>query len=263
MDETRLLIVDDEPSILKSLTRTLTGEGLDILTAQSGTRAMSLLESHRVDLIISDQRMPHMTGIEFLTRAGQKYPDIISMMLTAYADIEVAIQAINDIGIYKFILKPWEEHDLKMTIDKAKRLFRPMKTNTIFNQELLEPADRTIFTLKQQEDSGEKVRQKRKVDPLLEEAVARGQTDYALSNETSRGIDFNRDKFDRMEYSAADLNTVFENQNRATQKKLNATVRDICYCRRSCHTIGADYNNLAGNDMLKVYKYALYRHGLI
>lgn len=263
MEETRLLIVDDEPSILKSLTRTLAGEGLDILTAQSGTRALSLLESHRVDLIISDQRMPHMTGIEFLTRAGQKYPDIISMILTAYADIEVAIQAINDIGIYKFILKPWEEYDLKMTVDKAKRLSRLMKTNTILNQEMLESSDKTIFALKQQEDSGEKVRQKRKVDPLLEEAAVKGQTDYALSNGTSRAIDFNREEFDRLEYSAADLNTVFARQDKATQKKLNATVLDICYSRSCCHKIGADYNHLTGDQKLKVYKYALYIHGLI
>ena len=167
MKETRLLIVDDEASILKSLTRILAEEGLDILTAQSGTQALSLLESHRVDLIISDQRMPHMTGIEFLTQVGQKYPDIISMMLTAYADIDVAIQAINDIGIYKFILKPWEEYDLKMTIDKAKRLSGLMKTNTILNQKMLESSDKTVFAVKQPQKTSDKAGPAGKIDPVL------------------------------------------------------------------------------------------------
>lgn len=263
MEEIRLLIVDDEPSILKSLTRTLTGEGLDILTAQSGTRAMSFLESRRVDLIISDQRMPHMTGIELLTRVGQKYPDIISMMLTAYADIEVAIQAINDIGIYKFILKPWEEYDLKMTVDKAKRLSRLMKTNTILNQELLESSDKTVFAVKQPEYSDEKALQKGEVDPVLEEAAVKGQTDYTRLDETSRVIEFDREKFDLLDYSVTDLETIIAGQDKATQKMLKSTVLDVCYNRRICHMIGADYKNLIGDQLLKVYKYALYRHNLI
>lgn len=263
MEKTRLLIVDDETSILKSLTRTLAGEDLYILTAQSGTQALLLLESQPVDLIISDQRMPHMSGIEFLTQAGQKYPDIISMMLTAYADIEVAIQAINDIGIYKFILKPWEEYDLKMTIDKAKRLAGLMKTNTILKQNLLESSDRTVFALKQPEDVGESTPRLGKTDQVLENAAVKGYTDFAPAEEAEQVITFDREKFDRLDYSAADLENIFLEQDKAMKKKLHATVLDVCYSRRECLLIGADYKNLAGEALLKVYKYALYIHGLV
>jgi len=156
MEKTKLLIVDDEPSIIRSLNRTLNEEGLDILTAENGFEALSLIETNHIDLIISDQRMPQMTGVEFLQVVNQKYPNIITMMLTAYADINVAIQAINEIGVYKFILKPWEDYNLKMTIDKAKRLSRLMTTDTILTQDLFESSDQTHFASKRLKNTPEK-----------------------------------------------------------------------------------------------------------
>jgi len=122
MKKDTILIVDDEESILKSITRTLVDENYRILTAQSGEEALSKLKNHDVHLVISDQRMPGMTGLELLKKVKIDYPQTLTIILTAYADIEVAINAINEAGVYKFIPKPWNEADLRVTIKRALEL---------------------------------------------------------------------------------------------------------------------------------------------
>lgn len=122
MKKDTILIVDDEESILKSITRTLVDENYCILTAQSGEEALSKLKNHEVHLVISDQRMPGMTGLELLKKVKIDYPKTLTIILTAYGDIETAMEAINDAGVYKFILKPWDEADLRVTIKRALEL---------------------------------------------------------------------------------------------------------------------------------------------
>lgn len=114
-----LLIVDDDENILKSIKRTFMDDNYDILTATSGQEGMTILKNHNVDLVVSDQKMPGMSGVEFLEAVKKSYPEILTIMLTAHADIEIAIKAINEAGIYKFILKPWDNFDLRITIKRA------------------------------------------------------------------------------------------------------------------------------------------------
>ncbi len=119
MRKKTLLIVDDEENIIKSMIRTLRDDGYQILSALSGEKGLSKLMKHDVDLVMSDQKMPGMSGLDFLKKVRVAYPDILCIMLTAYGDIETALGAINDVGIYKFILKPWDQIDLRITIKRA------------------------------------------------------------------------------------------------------------------------------------------------
>ena len=119
MGKHQILVVDDEKLILNAIKRTLRSENYTTLTAQSGDEGLMLLENHDVELVVSDYNMPEMSGLDFLKRVKKDYPHILTIMLTGHAEIEIAINAINEAGVYKFILKPWEDADLKITIRRA------------------------------------------------------------------------------------------------------------------------------------------------
>ena len=119
MDSRAILVVDDEPMILKSIERILRKENYHLFTAQSADEAIKLLEARDVDLVISDYNMPGTKGLEFLERVKAEHPSTLTMMLTGSKDIEIAMRAINDAGVYKFILKPWDDEDFKLTIRRA------------------------------------------------------------------------------------------------------------------------------------------------
>jgi adenylate cyclase len=114
-----VLLVDDEPSVLSSLKRLLRSTGYQVLTAESGALALDLLASTRVDLIISDMRMPYMSGAEFLARAQTLYPDTMRILLTGYSEIELVVRAINEGGVYRYLNKPWDDEDLLLTVAQA------------------------------------------------------------------------------------------------------------------------------------------------
>lgn len=114
-----VLFVDDEENILSALTRLFRKEDYEILTATSGIAGLKILEEKNVALIISDHRMPVMTGVEFLARAKEISPDTIRIMLTGYADLEAAISAINKGEVYRFISKPWNDEELKLTVRQS------------------------------------------------------------------------------------------------------------------------------------------------
>jgi len=130
-----ILIVDDEKSILKSATRILIDDDYLILTALNGEKGLSILESREVDLVVSDQRMPGMSGLEFLKEVRAKYPDILTIMLTAYADADTAITAINEAGVFKFILKPWNDANFRITIARALELRQMVIERNLLAQE--------------------------------------------------------------------------------------------------------------------------------
>ncbi|MDO3529538.1 EAL domain-containing protein [Ralstonia pseudosolanacearum] len=122
-----VLIVDDEPSILSALTRLLRKPRYTVLTAEGGEAGLNVLASTPVDLIISDMRMPYMSGADFLARVQARYPDTIRILLTGYSEVESVVRAINEAGIYRYLNKPWDDHDLLTTVAQAleqKRLSR-------------------------------------------------------------------------------------------------------------------------------------------
>ncbi|MFZ6645311.1 EAL domain-containing protein [Undibacterium sp. TJN25] len=114
-----LLMVDDEPNILASLKRLLRREGYQILLANSGSEGLQVLDSHKVDVIISDQRMPNMTGVEFLRAAKISHPDTVRIVLSGYTELQSITDAINEGAIYKFLTKPWDDEQLRANIEEA------------------------------------------------------------------------------------------------------------------------------------------------
>ncbi len=114
-----VLCVDDEPSILSALKRVLRAEDCKLLQAGSGAEALALLEQQPVDVVVSDMRMPGMDGAELLARVRERWPATSRILLTGYADMKATIAAINEGQIYRYIHKPWEENELRLTVRQA------------------------------------------------------------------------------------------------------------------------------------------------
>ncbi|MES2039369.1 MAG: EAL domain-containing protein [Pseudomonadota bacterium] len=114
-----LLLVDDDDHVLSSLKRELRNENCSILTANSGKAGLELLALYQVDVIISDHKMPGMTGVEFFEVVKQKYPETIRIILSGYADLQSIIDAISQGTIYQFMLKPWNDASLRCYIEDA------------------------------------------------------------------------------------------------------------------------------------------------
>ncbi len=116
-----LLIVDDEENIRKALLRALRGEGYRILTADGPTQAFEALARHPVGVILCDQRMPEMTGTEFLGRVRAMHPDTVRIVLSGYTELRSVTDAINRGAVYKFLTKPWEDDLLRDNLREAFR----------------------------------------------------------------------------------------------------------------------------------------------
>lgn len=116
-----LLIVDDEENILMALKRVLRRDGYTIFTAGGGVEALEVLARNPVDVILSDQRMPTMTGVEFLRRARVAYPEAVRVVLSGYTELQSITDAINEGAIYKFLTKPWDDGLLRARIEEAFR----------------------------------------------------------------------------------------------------------------------------------------------
>jgi two-component system, probable response regulator PhcQ len=119
----KLLIVDDEPNVLSALRRMCLNRDAapaipdpNVVTFTSPVEALKYLREHPVDLVISDFRMPEMDGAAFLTQARELQPNSARIIISAYADIEGIMRAINDAGIFQFVSKPWSDHELKTVI---------------------------------------------------------------------------------------------------------------------------------------------------
>lgn len=113
-----ILYVDDEESNLRIFRMAFKRE-YKVLTAQSGADAIEMLRTNDIQCLITDQKMPEMTGTELLEKVLPEFPDVIRMILTGFADIEAIVKAVNRCGIYKYITKPWDKGEMKLTIDKA------------------------------------------------------------------------------------------------------------------------------------------------
>ena len=116
-----LLLVDDEENILNSLRRLFRRDGYKILCASSGQEGLEVLKRERVDVIMSDQRMPNMTGTVFLSKARELSPHSVRLVLSGYTDLGSVTDAINEGAVYKFLTKPWEDEILRLSIKEALR----------------------------------------------------------------------------------------------------------------------------------------------
>ncbi len=136
-----ILIVDDEDAILESLELTL-GLEYRVFTATSGEEGLRILDREDIALIISDQAMPGMSGVEFLERAMERNPRAIRMMLTGYADMPALIAAINEGRIWRYLPKPWEPDDLRIAVKRGLEVFELSNENAQLADALAEANDR-------------------------------------------------------------------------------------------------------------------------
>ncbi len=142
-EKINILYVDDEINNLISFKATFRVK-YNVFTAISGEEAIKLLETQEMNVIITDQRMPNMTGVEFLESILEKYPDPMRVLLTGYADMNAVIDAVNKGKIFHYLTKPWNEEELDMTIKRAYEIFkqrieiRELNSNLIISNEQLE-----------------------------------------------------------------------------------------------------------------------------
>jgi response regulator RpfG family c-di-GMP phosphodiesterase len=113
-----LLIVDDEARILSALQRTLRREGYEIVTAETVEAALGILDDRAIDGILSDHKMPGMTGVQFLEEAGRRQPDAARMLITGWTE-EIPRERLDEVGICALVTKPWDDAKLKATLRRA------------------------------------------------------------------------------------------------------------------------------------------------
>ena len=115
----RILVVDDEEAILETMAFTFV-DSYEVLTSNDAAHALELLDEHApVAVVITDQRMPGMTGSELLTQIYKRHPDTTRIILTGFADMESTVEAINTGHVYAYVNKPWEQDDLRQIVKRA------------------------------------------------------------------------------------------------------------------------------------------------
>lgn len=134
-----ILYVDDEPNNLLSFKASFR-QHYTIYTATSARQGLEIIRSQPIHIVITDQRMPEMTGVEFLEQIVPEFPDTIRMILTGFSDMEYIIQAINTGRLFRYITKPWDFNELKITIDKAIEYYFLQRQN----KELVEKLQRKV-----------------------------------------------------------------------------------------------------------------------
>lgn len=135
--EKHLLVIDDEVEITRSIFRQFRKK-YKVYTATSGNDAVELMEQYPIQVVISDQRMPGMTGVDFFSKIKYKYPDALKMILTGYSDIEAVIGAINEGQVFRYITKPWNPVELDMAVDEAFEKYDLIASNRKLVKELHE-----------------------------------------------------------------------------------------------------------------------------
>lgn len=130
----KIMIVDDEPANLRTLLRLFRQE-YQVITAESGAEALTLLQQHDVALMISDQRMPQMTGTELMKKAVEVRPQMVKILLTGYTDIGALIESINSGLVYRYLTKPWNNDDLQLTVARALEHYEISKSNCLIAME--------------------------------------------------------------------------------------------------------------------------------
>lgn len=143
-----VLYIDDEIHNLNSFKASFRRK-FNVFTAESALEGRKILDSENIHVIITDQRMPVTTGIEFLESIIPFYPEPIRILLTGYADINAVIDAINKGQVYRYIQKPWMEEDLRINIEKAFEIYTLRKENRELTEKLLIANEQLEFLLRQ------------------------------------------------------------------------------------------------------------------
>lgn len=147
-EKIRILYVDDEENNLQAFKASFRRD-YKIYIAISAQEARDFLQNQEVDIIITDQRMPEETGVDFLASIIPLYPDPIRILLTGYTDIQAVIDAINKGQVYHYLTKPWEEDYLRTVIKNAFEIYALRKENKKLTEDLIKSNDQLEFLLRQ------------------------------------------------------------------------------------------------------------------
>lgn len=134
--ERRLLLVDDEPNVLFALRRSLRREGYTTYQASNGQEALQVLEHYPIDVVVSDQRMPLMTGSEFLAQVSERWPHTIRLMLSGYNEGQAQIENLYQGAAWKFLYKPWDDEVLRGHLRQAFELVKAQNFTRLLEGEL-------------------------------------------------------------------------------------------------------------------------------
>lgn len=147
-EKIKVLYIDDEPHNLVSFKATFR-QRFDVTTAASGHDALELLQQHPFEVIVTDQRMPEMTGVQFLESILDRYPEPIRILLTGYTDMQAVIDAVNKGKIAEYLEKPWDEARLEDVIRKSAALYRARRSALEHTEKVETQNDQLEFLLRQ------------------------------------------------------------------------------------------------------------------
>jgi response regulator RpfG family c-di-GMP phosphodiesterase len=147
-EKIKILYIDDEVNNLSTFKANFR-KLYTVYTAESATEGRKILESTEIEIILTDQRMPEMTGVEFLESIVDEFPNPIRILLTGYTDMQALIDAVNKGQIYRYLNKPWNEEELKMFINQAYEVYSLRKENTELTKSLLQANSQLEFMLRQ------------------------------------------------------------------------------------------------------------------
>lgn len=143
-----VLYIDDEINNLNAFKATFR-RNFNVFITESVVEARQILEQNTIHVILSDQRMPHMTGIEFFESILQEFPQPIRILITGYTDINAVIDAINRGQVYKYLTKPWLDDDIRIYIEKAYEVYRLRKENNELTNKLVDVNQKLEFLARQ------------------------------------------------------------------------------------------------------------------
>ncbi len=143
-----ILYIDDEPHNLIAF-KAAFRRTYNVFTAESAEEGLKILQNNQIHVILSDQRMPKVTGIEFFASIIEAYPDPIRILITGYTDINAVIDAINTGQVYKYLTKPWSENDVKNFIEKAYEVYSLRKENIELTEKLIDVNKKLEFLARQ------------------------------------------------------------------------------------------------------------------
>ncbi len=189
-----VLCVDDEPAILSSLRRLLRPKGYKVLLAEGGQAGLAVLAQEPVDLVVSDMRMPEMDGAQFLEQVRQRWPDVIRILLTGYADVTSTIAAINRGEIHRYISKPWDDQNMLLVVQDGLRRRRLEQENQRL-QALTKSQNQELQALNAGLEARVKARTQeiQQINGMLEQAYAELQSNFLLSINVFAGLTELRD----------------------------------------------------------------------
>ncbi len=147
-EQISVLYVDDEVINLKAFQANYRRD-FNVLIARSAEEGLQLVDENKIHVILTDQRMPVMTGVEFLEQVQQKHPEPIRILITAFSNIQAVIDAINKGNVYRYITKPWDKNELKSVIEKAYEVYHLREENKVLTESLIQANKQLEFMLRQ------------------------------------------------------------------------------------------------------------------